>query len=291
MIESPALLRSYVRGIRRLSGAESVSLFIPTPTGGLFQPILLIDGESPPVPELADLDTAEQFLRSRQGQESPAADVETLELVASSGDDCGLISLPAVEAPWGLARLGVEKPSRRRSDAERLPANSRYGAWLGLRFPAGRGSVLEKLTHSHVPSRILQDEDPHLWWDWLFVLGGALASHTTQVTAILRDPVTGLADRKAFQAVLKEQIERISKTDQPLSLLMINPDQFDGVNERLGREAGDQCVREISDRLRPVLRMTDFVARYGGVVFAALLPHTPESEEPAARYRERLARE
>jgi diguanylate cyclase (GGDEF)-like protein len=119
----------------------------------------------------------------------------------------------------------------------------------------------------------------------------ALASHTTQVTAILKDPVTGLADRKAFQAVLSDQIERAQKDAVPLSLLLINPDQFDGVNERLGRDAGDHCVREISERLRPALRMTDFVARYGGVVFAALLPDTPESEalEVAQRVIDEMA--
>jgi diguanylate cyclase (GGDEF)-like protein len=198
--------------------------------------------------------------------------------------------LPGVEAPLELARLGVEKPGRRKSDTEAPAAEHRHVAWLGLRLPPGKGSVLERLAASHLPTRILQEDSPQAWWEWLFVLGGALASHTTQVTAILRDPVTGLADRKAFQAVLRDHVEGAPQQAQPLSLLMINPDQFDGVNERWGREAGDQCVREISERLRPVLRMTDFVARYGGVVFAALLPNTPESEalEVAQRVLEEL---
>ena len=278
MIESPALLRSYVRGIRRLSGAEVASLYVPTPPGGLFQPVLLHDGDASPVPELADLEAAEKFFRAQSSQTDSESVARSLEVVLSSAEDCGLIALPGVEAPWKLARFGVEKQTRRRSDSDQATPEDRYGAWLGLRFPSGQGSVLERLGHSHLPTRILQEEDSQLWWDWLFALGGALASHTTQVTAILKDPVTGLADRKAFQAVLNDQIERAQKDSTPLSLLLINPDQFAGINERLGREAGDQCVREISERLRPGLRMTDFVARYGGVVFAALLPNTPESE-------------
>ena len=56
MIEAPALLRSYVQGIRRLSGAECASLFIPAPMSRLARPVLIHDGEAPPVPELEDLE-------------------------------------------------------------------------------------------------------------------------------------------------------------------------------------------------------------------------------------------
>ena len=290
MIESPALLRAYVRGIRRLSGAEAVSLFVPSLPGGLFQPLLLHDGDGPPVPELADLENAEKFVLSQGTTTGQQTQPHAPELVVSSEEDCGLITLPGVEAPWELARFGVEGSGRRRTDSE-SPPEVGFGAWLGLRFGKGKGSILERLAHSHLPTRIQEDEDSHSWWDWLFVLGGALASHTSQVTAILKDPVTGLADRKAFQAVLTDQIDRALTDSQPLSLLLINPDQFAVVNERLGRDAGDQCVREISERLRPGLRITDLVARYGGVVFAAILPDTPESEarEVAQRVVESLA--
>ena len=61
MIEAPALLRSYVQGIRRLSGAECASLFIPEPMSRLARPLLIHDGEAPPVPELEDLESAEAF--------------------------------------------------------------------------------------------------------------------------------------------------------------------------------------------------------------------------------------
>ena len=266
-----------------------VTLFVPSQPGGLFQPILIHYGDAEPVPELIDLESAENFAR-HQAEDPDRSHLPTVpQLIPSSHDDCGLITLPGVEAPWELARFGVESPGRRRTDAEGSPEDV-LGAWLGIRLPEGKGAVLDRLAGSHLPTRIAEDGDSQVWWEWLFVLGGALASHTSQVTTILKDPITGLADRKAFQAVLTNQMERAQMESQPLSLLFINPDQFAHINEQLGRESGDQCVREISERLRPGLRMTDLVARYGGVIFAAILPDTPESEaqEVAQRVAQNL---
>jgi diguanylate cyclase (GGDEF)-like protein len=151
---------------------------------------------------------------------------------------------------------------------------------------------LEHLASIHLPTRLEHANDPVHWWDWLFALGGALASHTSQVSTILRDSVTGLPDRKAFETVLSDQLDRAAATSQPLSLLLINPDQFSTVNEQMGREEGDKCVQEISKRLRPALRITDLVARYGGVIFAAILVDTPqdEAEDVARRVMQQLSK-
>ena len=119
MIESPDLLRSYIRGIRRLSGARSVSLFVPTLPGGLFQPLLLHDGEGPPVPELSDLETAENHVLRAIESASSDRRLPALKLLPSTEAGCALIILPGVEAPWELARFGVDAPSRRRSDSEK----------------------------------------------------------------------------------------------------------------------------------------------------------------------------
>jgi len=293
MIEAPALLRSYVQGIRRLSGAECASLFIPAPMSRLARPVLIHDGEAPPVPELEDLESAEAFANDMARASSDSEEEENSgipSLVISQAADSGIVPLPSVEPPWTLGALFGDEGNRRRTDAQDSKGSILLGAWIGLRFAAGKGTVLEHLASSYLPSNLRKAKDPEHWWDWLFALGGALASHTSQVSAILKDPTTGLPDRKEFQAVLAERFQEIEDSDAQLTLLLINPDDFYTVNERFGRESGDHCVRAISDALRTTLRVTDLVSRYGGVVFAAILAETPtqEAREIAERVEQHL---
>ena len=293
MIEAPALLCSYVQGIRRLSGAQCASLFIPAPMSRLARPLLIHDGEAPPVPELEDLESAEAFANRVAMAATGNGDKESSgmpSLVISEAADSGLVPLPSVEPPLTLGALFGDEGNRRRTDAQEGKGGPLLGAWIGLRFAAGKGTVLERLASSYLPSSLRQARDPEHWWDWLFALGGALASHTSQVSAILKDPffiyygfshphdprwakdpTTGLPDRKEFQAVLADRFREAGDESTHLSLLLINPDDFYIVNERFGREMGDECIRAISEALRATLRATDLVSRYGGVVFAATL--------------------
>ncbi len=293
MIEAPALLRSYVQGIRRLSGADCASLFIPAPMSRLARPLLIHDGEAPPVPELEDLESAEEFTNRMAKASSGNGDEESSgipSLVPSEAPDSGLVPLPSVEPPWTLGALFGDEGTRRRTDIQESRGGLPLGAWIGLRFSPGKGTVLEHLASSYLPSSLRQAKDPEHWWDWLFALGGALASHTSQVSAILKDPTTGLPDRKEFQAVLADRFRQAGDDGTHLSLLLINPDDFYTVNERFGRESGDQCVRAISDALRTTLRVTDLASRYGGVVFAAILSETSgqEAREIAERVEQHL---
>ncbi|MGB5294800.1 MAG: sigma 54-interacting transcriptional regulator, partial [Thermoanaerobaculia bacterium] len=198
--------------------------------------------------------------------------------IPSSSADGGLIALPSDEMSWFLPEPASPQASRRRTDSdEKSTGAAAPGAWLGLRYPPGQGFAPDRLARMDFLSRLDQSTDIGSWWSWLFALGGALASHTAQATAFLKDPLTGLADRREFQAVLSRELQEAQSERRPLSLLMINPDEFFAVNEQIGRDEGDRCVREISDRLRVTLRSEDLIARYGGVIFAAILPDTPPS--------------
>jgi diguanylate cyclase (GGDEF)-like protein len=292
-MQGSKLLNRFIQGIRILTGAGCVSLYIPGIKTRPARPALLHDGDQEPVPELKDDESAKNFL---QMLDPNALQLETdgyPVCIPSSIADGELIALPSDEMSWLLPDSASPQASRRRSDSGEKSKAAAAGAWLGLRFPPGQGLAPDRLAQIDFLSRLDQSTDIGSWWSWLFALGGALASHTVQATALLKDPLTGLADRREFQAVLSQELERAQSESRPLSLLMINPDDFFAVNEQIGRDEGDRCVREISDRLRMTLRSEDLVSRYGGVIFAAILPDTPpgDAHEIADRLWHSLADE
>lgn len=100
------------------------------------------------------------------------------------------------------------------------------------------------------------------------------------------DAMTGIANHRAFQAKLREEIARAQRYDYSLILLMLDVDRFKPYNDAFGHPAGDQVLREIAGLLRDTVREGDFVARYGGEEFAALLPQT--DLESGRRVAERI---
>ncbi len=99
---------------------------------------------------------------------------------------------------------------------------------------------------------------------------GELAKVTAQANL---DSVTGLANRRGFDAALEKSIERAREGDLSLSLMMIDIDNFKLFNDRFGHLMGDTVLRLISAMLRQSVREHDFVARYGGEEFAVILPN------------------
>jgi diguanylate cyclase (GGDEF)-like protein len=92
------------------------------------------------------------------------------------------------------------------------------------------------------------------------------------------DPLTGIANRRAFDDRLQREFATTVRTRQPVSLLMIDVDRFKDLNDTLGHTAGDENLIRIADVLRRTLaRGTDLVARYGGEEFSAILPATARS--------------
>ena len=89
------------------------------------------------------------------------------------------------------------------------------------------------------------------------------------------DGLTGVGSRGAFDRVLQHEFATARRARLPVSLLMIDVDNFKEINDRSGHQAGDDCLISISAALRSALpRATDFVARYGGDEFSAILPAT-----------------
>ena len=104
----------------------------------------------------------------------------------------------------------------------------------------------------------------------------------------IRDPLTGLVNRRGLDRVLARELARSQRAGTSLVGMLIDCDDFKAINDRYGHAFGDLALVEISTRLNRALRPTDCVARIGGDEFLALLPDTRMGE--AYRIAERLRR-
>ncbi|PIQ83983.1 MAG: hypothetical protein COV75_04555 [Candidatus Omnitrophica bacterium CG11_big_fil_rev_8_21_14_0_20_63_9] len=106
----------------------------------------------------------------------------------------------------------------------------------------------------------------------------ALAIAVQGEVAIL-DRLTGVHNREYFMKRLVQEIERANRFRLPLSLLMIDIDNFKQVNDTLGHPQGDAVLRIVAKLIKKEVRAVDLAGRYGGEEFIVLLPETGYGEE------------
>lgn len=90
----------------------------------------------------------------------------------------------------------------------------------------------------------------------------------------LTDDFTGLPNRRAFTRRLQDELGRAQRYELPLTLALLDIDQFKAINDAHGHAAGDEVLRCYAVEVLSILRHHDLVARYGGEEFAVLLPNT-----------------
>ena len=103
------------------------------------------------------------------------------------------------------------------------------------------------------------------------------------------DPLTQIANRRGLMRAFEAEQSRAERQSAPLSIALLDVDNFKKLNDTLGHQVGDDALRFLADQVRSRLRPVDVLARYGGEEFVILLPDTPAEE--AQRVVTRLQRE
>jgi len=111
--------------------------------------------------------------------------------------------------------------------------------------------------------------------------------HETRQMAIT-DVLTGLYNRRYFDKVLPQELERARRLSQSFSILLIDADNFKKVNDTFGHPMGDRVLATIGQTIKKTLRTVDFAFRYGGEEFIVILPEADINSARKAAERIRL---
>lgn len=105
--------------------------------------------------------------------------------------------------------------------------------------------------------------------------------HAELSEAAIRDPLTGLFNRRYLQELIQIEFSRAKREAYPIGFVMVDIDYFKGVNDTFGHAAGDLVLQALGAKLRGYCRVDDLVFRYGGDEFLLVLHKTtlPEAEE------------
>jgi len=134
------------------------------------------------------------------------------------------------------------------------------------------------LLHLSVPpgaAARLTEEKQHLAVTLAEHIGLALANlelRETLHSQSVRDPLTGLFNRRYLEESLQREVSRAKRNKRPLGIVMLDLDNFKPFNDTLGHEAGDNVLREVGRFLQRHVRGDDIACRYGGDEFTLILP-------------------
>ena len=90
----------------------------------------------------------------------------------------------------------------------------------------------------------------------------------------IKDPLTGVANRREFDKTLKKKVAEAAEFGEPLALVLADIDFFKSFNDKWGHQTGDQVLRLVAEVMNANVKGQDLLARYGGEEFAIILPGT-----------------
>jgi diguanylate cyclase (GGDEF)-like protein/PAS domain S-box-containing protein len=130
--------------------------------------------------------------------------------------------------------------------------------------------ILEQQSHLEAANRRLEDAICKLAES-----NQQLAMANSQLEALaVTDSLTGVKNHRAFVERFEEEVQRATRYQAPLSLMILDIDRFKNFNDMFGHQAGDRALKTVAQLLQSNVRNIDFVARYGGEEFIIIMPGT-----------------
>jgi diguanylate cyclase (GGDEF)-like protein len=172
---------------------------------------------------------------------------------------------PPRGASWLLSRLRASEPD-----------GSRPVLVLGVEDAAARTRLLDLGADDVLPANVGLEELLARLRRRTAVfraVAGPLTQTPLDRLAVV-DPLTEVHNRRYFLLRLEDEFRRAQRYDNPLALVLVDLDQFRGINESFGHLVGDGVLRAVAQCLLAAVRETDTVARTGGDEFACILPQT-----------------
>jgi diguanylate cyclase (GGDEF)-like protein len=188
--------------------------------------------------------------------------------------------------------------------ANRLPVNRIHPSldFTDVRFAAGQDYssmaslplfkddlLLGALSIYSMSPREYSDEQIRLLETVTRLASDALANavnHAQAESNALTDSLTGLPNARRLHVRFEEEVSRARRTGQPFQVIMLDLDDFKLVNDTFGHKVGDRMLREVAGLVHAQLREYDFLARYAGDEFVAIVPDT--AVEQVEELRERI---
>lgn len=232
---------------------------------------------------------------SREGgdPEAIAAAARTITALAALRESAGNVEILPPGTPAGIVAVRV---GERRLNALNRATDDWLAAETGR---AAAGAARQDRLAARLPVAVAGTTGVMV----LIALLGSLAIERSRRRALdevvgatedfegmsVTDPLTGLPNRRAFDRTILVELARVDRGGPPMSLVMLDLDEFKAINDRRGHAGGDAVLVEVARRLHGLARGQDLMARVGGEEFAWILPDTDADAALRAAERAREA--